>query len=864
MISKIERLKEYRDYKVFYLYCLEFGRYAVLVEVNMAYWKFLGVFVVSCEVQAQIRRIFLDGYGVLDVRIGFSCGSWISGDAIGDNIDLFGAGFVKLWWERCNSIMLSWLLNAMFEDLVLGQIFSDNAAEVWAKLKETYDKLDGLTPYGENLTLSAYGLSVLVLLEKISSLLSRENLPDVKDTFAIISKEESHRGIASYGSVFKPQVSSFMAKSNNWTNNENKRGDNNKFGNNVNFEPGPKQNGSKTFNANFASTSNEKGATLSFTNEQMMKLMNLINDVPSGNIQANTVLSASDFLVAYKSLAKFDIAVEKRTDDLLNVELEVYPDQAVDVLQHDLNFTKDLKVSPCNICHKAKQTREPFPLSDHQTTVIGELIHLDLWGPYKVISKDGFRYFLTIVDDYTRVVWVYLVKTKDEVYDLLPSFVLIGKSSFELVYGFKPKLSHLRSFGCLCFSSILNNSDKFSARDVKFYETVSPFKMNSYLEQNHHILEDSSDNDLNNIKFFDEHKFDSQTSSRPYDDGRGTSTPNDDGNDQPCTRSSDTSDVSEVDFETSIGDNPSSEGNVPSSSNLNSQRDLPENISQEQHSIRKSSRLVKMPAKFNDYVVGSSRKYGLEKYVILISGKVCKLNKSLYGLKQAHRQWNVKLTMALLENGFVQSNIEFLDNDDGICLSQRKYCLELLYEYGLLATKHVNTLLPENTTLKHIESDDDHLLDNIRNYQKLVGKLIYLTNTRPDISYAVHYLSQFMHAPLVSHLDAALRVLRYLKGSSRSGYCVFLGDSLVTWKSKKQSTLSRSSAEAEYRSMASATCEVIWLSNLVGDMGVKDLLPVVLYYDNSSALQIAANPVFHEKSKHFEIDVHLVREKVAS
>ena len=68
---------------------------------------------------------------------------------------------------------------------------------------------------------------------------------------------------------------------------------------------------------------------------------------------------------------------------------------------------------------------------------------------------------------------------------------------------------------------------------------------------------------------------------------------------------------------------------------------------------------------------------------------------------------------------------------------------------------------------------------------------------------------------------------------------------------------------AEYRSMASATCEVIWLSNLLGDMGVKDLLPVVLYCDNSSALQIAENPVFHEKTKHFEIDVHLVREKVS-
>ncbi|GKB34087.1 ribonuclease H-like domain-containing protein, partial [Tanacetum coccineum] len=239
--------------------------------------------------------------------------------------------------------------------------------------------------------------------------------------------------------------------------------------------------------------------------------------------------------------------------------------------------------------------------------------------------------------------------------------------------------------------------------------------------------------------------------------------------------------------------------------------------------------------------------------------------------------------------------IEVIDNDDGVCLSQRKYCLEVLHEYGLLAGRPVETPLAENTTLNHVESEDDKLLSDIGNYQKLVGKLIYLTNTRPDISYAVHCLSQFMHAPLSSHLEAAFRVLRYLKNSpgsgiqinkvgnlklrayadsdwarcpatrkSVSGYCVFLGSSLITWKSKKQSTLSRSSAEAEYRSMASATCEVIWLSNLLGDMGVKNLLPVVLYCDNSSALQIAANPVFHEKSKHFEIDVHLVREKVAS
>ena len=153
-----------------------------------------------------------------------------------------------------------------------------------------------------------------------------------------------------------------------------------------------------------------------------------------------------------------------------------------------------------------------------------------------------------------------------------------------------------------------------------------------------------------------------------------------------------------------------------------------------------------------------------------------------------------------------------------------------------------------------------------------------------------------MHAPLQTHLNLGLRVLKYLKlapGSgigfdkcshgfkmvaysdsdwakcpitrkSVSGYCVFVNDNLVSWKSKKQATLSKSSAEAEYRSMASVTCEVMWMLKVLEDLGVTELLPVELLCDNKSAIQIAANPVMHEKTKHFDIDVHLVREKVAS
>lgn len=171
---------------------------------------------------------------------------------------------------------------------------------------------------------------------------------------------------------------------------------------------------------------------------------------------------------------------------------------------------------------------------------------------------------------------------------------------------------------------------------------------------------------------------------------------------------------------------------------------------------------------------------------------------------------------------------------------------------------------------------DGALLNDATKYRRLVGKLIYPTVTRPDIVYSVRTLSQFMHQPRKPHWDAAIRILKYIKGTpsqgllfpatknlalktfcdsdwggcratrrSVTGYCVFLGNFLISWKSKKQVNVSRSSAEAKYRAMANTCLELTWLFYILQNLKVPQIAPTPLFCDNKAALYIAANPVFH-------------------
>ncbi|RVW29262.1 Retrovirus-related Pol polyprotein from transposon TNT 1-94, partial [Vitis vinifera] len=250
--------------------------------------------------------------------------------------------------------------------------------------------------------------------------------------------------------------------------------------------------------------------------------------------------------------------------------------------------------------------------------------------------------------------------------------------------------------------------------------------------------------------------------------------------------------------------------------------------------------------------------------------KVCRLRKSLYGLKQSPRAWFERFTKVVKGYGFVQCQsdhtlfvkhfpegklaiiIEFEIKDlgnlkyflgmeiarskKGIAVSQRKYVLDLLNETGMLGCKPAET--PMDTTVKLEESDGSAPVDKGR-YQRLVGKLIYLSHTRPDIGFSNIEIPQDdtgkgsilsknnkKEIEIFSDADWAGSVTDQ---RSTSGYCSFVWGNLVTWRSKKQSVVARSSAEAEFRAMAQGIYEGIWLNRLLEELRVPLKHPMVLY-----------------------------------
>lgn len=326
--------------------------------------------------------------------------------------------------------------------------------------------------------------------------------------------------------------------------------------------------------------------------------------------------------------------------------------------------------------------------------------------------------------------------------------------------------------------------------------------------------------------------------------------------------------------------------------------------------------------------------------------KVYLLKKALYGLKQAPRAWYSRINDHLLNIGFEKSlsestlyvkhkgtkvlivslyvddmlvteddtrlveefkqemmqafemtdlglvtyflGIEIKQNENDVFICQKKYAKEILKKFQMEECKAVST--PMNQKEKLSKEDGADKVDE-GYYRSMIGCLMYLTATRPDILFAVSLLSRFMHCASETHLVAARRILRYVKGTvdygvkyescqnfklcgfsdsdwagsiddmkSTSGYCFSIGSGVFSWCTKKQETVAQSTAEAEFIAAATAVNQILWLKKILCDLHLQQNHKIEVFIDNQAAIAISKDPVCHGKTKHFNIKLYFLRE----
>ncbi|XP_024004079.1 uncharacterized protein LOC112081549 [Eutrema salsugineum] len=250
---------------------------------------------------------------------------------------------------------------------------------------------------------------------------------------------------------------------------------------------------------------------------------------------------------------------------------------------------------------------------------------------------------------------------------------------------------------------------------------------------------------------------------------------------------------------------------------------------------------------------------------------------------------DMKLEFEMTDLGLLNYflGMEVIQDDHGIFLSQEKYACKLLEKFGMKNCKSVSTPLTPHGN--NHENDEEY--DEATKYRSIIGGLLYLCASRPDLMFASSYLSRYMAAPLTKHYEEAKRVLRYVKGTSHFGvqftsvnnpelygysdsdwggsnedkkstseYVFTLGSAVFCWQSSKQQTVAQSTAEAEYIAVCAAANQDIWLQRLLGEIGLDSQDGVLIFCDNKSAIVIGRNPVQHRRTKHIEIKYHFVRE----
>jgi hypothetical protein len=331
-------------------------------------------------------------------------------------------------------------------------------------------------------------------------------------------------------------------------------------------------------------------------------------------------------------------------------------------------------------------------------------------------------------------------------------------------------------------------------------------------------------------------------------------------------------------------------------------------------------------------------------------GKVLKLKKALYGLRQAPRAWNVKLDGSLQVMGFTRCTsehgmytrgvgearvvvgvyvddliitgansavveafkeemrqafrmsdlgllsfylgIEVKQGSKSITLGQAAYARKLLGKAGMENCNSCSTPMEVRLQLSNKSTSEEV---DATMYRSLVGSLRYLVHTRPDISYAVGYVSRFMEKPRQEHLAAVKHLLRYIAGTieyglvypkftkgdnrlvgysdsdlggdvderkSTAGVIFFLGEMVISWSSQKQKAVALSTCEAEYMAGAAGACQAVWLRRLLDDIAGVNVQQPILKMDNQSAIALSKNPVLHDRSKHIDTKFHFIRQCV--
>ncbi|MBW0493743.1 hypothetical protein O181_033458 [Austropuccinia psidii MF-1] len=303
---------------------------------------------------------------------------------------------------------------------------------------------------------------------------------------------------------------------------------------------------------------------------------------------------------------------------------------------------------------------------------------------------------------------------------------------------------------------------------------------------------------------------------------------------------------------------------------------------------------------------------------------VLKCKKSLYGLKQAARSWYQTLKNWLIGYGFITSNADpclFIrnqtilfswvddilvagndsiqiinelksdfkikdlglashvlgirivrDRENHVVINQTHYINELLKKYNMEDCKTTSTPMQSKNKLEPSRDQEANEFKKLNlDYRAAIGGLNYISQcTRPDISYAVGHLSQFLEKPNINHWNTFKRILRYLKGTkdldlhrrSLSGYAFLYGGGIISWRSKKLGGVSASSTEAEYRSYLAAFHESKWLALLQSKINNKDSKSISIYSDNQGAISREKNPIYHSRTKHIEVHYNSIQDSI--